>query len=173
MAVSKDVTLYYIPASLWNVKEAKHITAKLDITYRDEPDKLAIGNISFYDTNKTPQDVSSAGFLTDGTLYPFIDREEMFKDNAKHELRITTHISITDLEEALKGSVILLQFCLDGTTYQGTPPREFLVNRDAFLSRAARVALGVRHAHRTVPHPKPAIKAARAGSQESRSEKMG
>jgi hypothetical protein len=133
MPVGDDIYLYFIPPSTWSVTEAKNILS-LDITYRSEKDTPAVCNISFFDTEKIPGEVTAIAFTNGSTVYPLHGVKTMFVSQDKNELRITSSIPIEELRKALEAQTIYLQFTLDGIRYTAAAPKLFLINKEQFLS---------------------------------------
>jgi hypothetical protein len=132
--ISEQVNQYYIPSTTWKVKNTKNISAMLDITYRSEDSKPAICNISFFDETKMPAQVTSIALVGDGIRYPLNEVQLLLTRQEYHEYRITSLISIQDLETALNAKSIMLCFIFDTIEYQANPPKDFFPYREQFLA---------------------------------------
>jgi hypothetical protein len=132
--ISEQVNQYYIPFTTWKVKNTKNISARLDITYRSEDNKPAICNISFFDETKMPAQVTNIALVGDGIRYPLNEVQLLLTRQERHEYRITSLISIQDLETVLNAQSIILYFIFDTIEYQAAPQKDFFPYRDQFLT---------------------------------------
>jgi hypothetical protein len=135
--ISESLTRYYIPATTWTEKADRSVTCRLDMTYIDEPGKPVVCNISFFNKNTIPKEVSLPAFTADGRIYPLNDVSIMFIRAEYKELRITSVMEINELLNLFQSNKILLKVIIDSVEYTFEPDKEFTRYRKQFLESAA------------------------------------
>jgi hypothetical protein len=132
----ESLTRYYIPATKWQKNPNPSVTSRLDMTYIDEPERPVVCNVSFFNRNTVPKQVTSLYFEADGRVYPLNDVKVMFTRTEYNELRVTSTIEINELLNFLQSGKIYLKAVIDSVEYTFEPDREFLQYRRQFLELA-------------------------------------
>jgi len=133
--LSESLTRYYIPATTWQAKTDRSVSCRLDITYIDEPGRPAVCNISFFNKNAVPKEVTLPSFMADGRVYPLEDVSIMFVRAEYNELRITSVIKIDELLNLFQSDKISLKAVIDSVEYIFEPDKKFMGYRGQFLER--------------------------------------
>lgn len=129
--ISDTVDQYYFPSTTWK-SEKKQVMIRLDSTYRAEPGRDVVCNISFINKDITPQEVSSLLIIADERVYPLEDVKELFVDQHTHILRVTSHISPEQFYAVCTATAIKVSAVLDGLFYDFFPPRQFFIYKDQY-----------------------------------------
>jgi hypothetical protein len=134
--LSDTVFLYYIPATEWKSETNCHI--RLDITYITEEGRPAVCNISFFGENGMPGQITAPAFAADGKRYPLRDVRVLVSRPEKNERRITSNLSLNELQSALNAQSLTLSAVLDGAAHIYKPPKEFFGYADQFLAKTGK-----------------------------------
>jgi hypothetical protein len=132
--VEAGVVQYFLPPTEWKAKDSSRLKARLDITYRTGTDTPATINISFIDTKRHPQRVSSVSLEGEGVYYPLEDIFPLFYNPETHELRISGKGNRDTLADILQADNLVLRAVLDGDEYLFTPERSFFSSKDRFIA---------------------------------------
>ncbi|MDR1098884.1 MAG: hypothetical protein LBL28_00235 [Treponema sp.] len=117
--------LFHIMAFNWKVKDFRYPRVKLDLTYLVGSENPVICNISFVQNKKTPQAVSAASFVADGTCYPLEDISVLVFSPQENTLRISSNLRPEHGMVLLDAGSIVLEFTLDNVNYQAEAPNVF------------------------------------------------
>jgi hypothetical protein len=132
--IDGGVNQYFIHPTEWKQGDVKELTVRPDFTYRDEPGRPVVCNISFFHTEAMPQEIGDVFFAGDGIVYPLREAALLLTRPDRNEYRITSLISIEDLTAAFKAQSLALHFTLAGREYRCEPEEAFFRFRDQFLS---------------------------------------
>ncbi|MCL1833122.1 MAG: hypothetical protein FWG49_01345, partial [Leptospirales bacterium] len=97
-----------------------------DMTYLDEERRPVVCNISFFNKDSLPKEITSLVFEADGKDYHLNDVSKMFNREEYGELRITSTIEINELLDIFNAEKFLLKATIDSAEYTFRPNEEFL-----------------------------------------------
>jgi hypothetical protein len=133
--ISESLTRYYIPATTWTEKTNRYVTCRLDMTYIDEHGKPVVCNISFFNKDTIPKDVTSISFMAGSEFYHLDDVKIMFTRAEYKELRITSVMEIDKLLNIFQSEKILLIAIINSVEYTFVPDKEFMNYTKQFYNR--------------------------------------
>lgn len=135
--VEPGVMQYYVPKTSWAIRGVKTAWADLDITFRnnrEDPSLEGTVNLSFFNTQKNPQEIASACFKQGGAAYPLGKITVLYTKAKNKELRVTTKIRREDMLAVLRGEPITLAAVIDGAAYEFEPPKAFRTLKNELLA---------------------------------------
>jgi len=124
--ISETLIRYYIPATTWQERANRSVSCRVDMTYINEPGRPVVCNISFYNKNVVPKEISDLFFTAEIGEYPLNNVNVMFTRPETGEQRITSLIDVDKLLQVFQSESISFKAVIDAAEYTFVPATEFL-----------------------------------------------